>query len=435
MSDLHITGGRLVDPANGVDEVTDLFLSGGAVAGVGKKPKNFSAAQCIDAAGMLVLPGVIDLCARLQPGEAHASGAGATIAGETRAAAAGGITRLLCPPDTAPVADTPAVARMIQDRAAAGGGARVHPLGALTVGLRGERLADMALLMDAGCAGVGNAQTAVGNTLVMRRAMQYAATYNLPVFVRACDPWLQGNGVAHEGEISTRFGLPAIPEAAETAGVARDLALIETSGARAHFDLISTARAVEMIAEARERGLAVSAGVAVHQLHFNEGDIGAFDTRYKVFPPLRTENDRRALLRGLEENAIGAICSDHQPHDADAKLAPFVEAAPGISGLDTLLSMTLELAERGELRLATAVAALTSGPAAVIGMDAGHLARGAPADVCVFDPAREWTLDENAMQSSGKNSPWLGRKLRGRAAATIIGGEIAHLDGAPVTER
>jgi len=420
---VHIAGGHLVDPANGIDAPADVFLRDGKVAGIGKKPKGFAAERRIDAAGLLVLPGIIDLCARLrEPGEAHK----ATIAGETRAAAAGGITRLLCPPDTVPVVDTPAVAHMIQDRAAACGYARVHPLGALTAGLGGERLADMALLMDAGCLGVSNALHAVENTLVMRRAMQYASTYDLPVFVTPCDPWLQGNGVAHEGEISTKFGLPAIPEAAETVGVARDLALIETSGARAHFDLISSARAVTMIAEARARGLAVSAGVAVHHLHFNERHIGLFDSRYKVFPPLRTERDRLGLLRGVGDGSIRAICSDHQPHDADAKLAPFVEAAPGIAGVDTLLALTMELVTQGALPRATAIAALTANPAAIIGLDAGHLGRGAVADLCLFDAAREWTLDHGSMLSQGKNSPWFGRKLRGRVTATIIAGEVAH---------
>ncbi len=420
---LLIAGGHVLDPANNLDEVRDLYVGRGKIAAIGKKPKAFTIARRIDAAGLLVLPGLIDLCARLrEPGAAHT----ATIASETRAAAAGGITRMVCPPDTAPVIDTPAMAQMIRDRAGVCGFSRVHPLGALTAGLGGERLADMALLMDAGCVGVGNGLRPVANTLVMRRAMQYAATYGLPVFVTPCDPWLQGNGVVHEGEVSTRLGLPAIPEAAETAGVARDLALIETSGARAHFDLLSSGRAVEMIAEATARGLAVSAGVAVHHLHLTDQHIGTFDTRYKVFPPLRTERDRLALLRGVGEGTIHAICSDHQPQVADAKLAPFVEAAPGISGVDTLLPLTMALINQGALPRATAIKALTANPAAIIGIDAGHLGVGALADLCLFDPALKWTLEPASMHSNGKNTPWLGHTLTGKVVTTLIGGKVVY---------
>ena len=428
---LIIQGGHVVDPKNAVDARCDVYVRDGKIAALDKPPspkkfEGFDNARRIDASGCLVLPGLIDLCARLrEPGE-HA----ATIASETAAAASGGITRMVCPPDTEPLIDTPAMVRMIAEHANACGFSRVHPLAALTAGLAGERLADMALLMDAGCVGVSNGLRAVENTLVMRRAMQYASTYNLPIFLTPCDPWLRGNGVVHEGEISTRLGLPAIPVAAETAGVARDLALIETSGARAHFDLLSTARAVEMVAEAKARGLAVSAGVSIHHLHLSEQHIGAFDTRCKVFPPLRTEADRRALLDGIAAGTIGAICSDHQPQVADAKLAPFVEAAPGIAGVDTLLTLTMALVAQNALTRTAAIAALTANPAAIIGADAGHLGVGAPADLCLYDPTMKWRLDAQSMQSNGKNSPWLGCALTGKVVATIIGGEVVYGDAA-----
>lgn len=423
---LLIAGGRVVDPANNIDGIRDVYVRRGKIAAIGKKPNAFDRGRRIDAAGLMVFPGLIDLCARLrEPGEAHT----ATIDSETRAAASGGITRMVCPPDTFPVIDTPAMVRMIRDSAGACGFTKVHPLGALTAGLDGQRLADMALLMDAGCVGVSNGLRAVENTLVMRRAMQYAATYGLPVFVTPCDPWLQGNGVVHEGEVSTRLGLPAIPEAAETVGVARDLALIETSGARAHFDMVSSGRAVEMIAEANARGLAVTAGVAIHHLHLNEQHIGTFDTRCKVFPPLRTERDQLALVRGVAEGTIRTICSDHQPHGADAKLAPFVEAAPGISGVDTLLALTMNLVNHGALTCSTAIAALTANPAAIIGIDAGHLGVGAAADLCLFDPARAWVLDAQSMRSNGENSPWLGRTINGKVVTTFIGGKMVYSEG------
>ncbi|MEA3291970.1 MAG: dihydroorotase [Pseudomonadota bacterium] len=420
---IFIRGGRLVDPASERDGTHDLYLADGRIAGIDSPPTGFKAEQTIDAAGLVVCPGLVDLCARLrEPGAEHI----ATIASETRAAAAGGITHLICPPDTRPVIDTPAMARMVRDRAAEMGLARVHPLGALTVGLEGNRLTDMAMLTDAGCVGVSNALAPLENSLVLRRAMQYAAGFDIPVFLYPQDPWLQGNGCVHEGEISTRLGLPAIPEAAETVGVARDLALIETSGARAHFHLISCGRALEMIEEAERRELPVTAGVAVHNLHLTENDIGAFDTLYKVLPPLRSAADREALRRGVASGSISAICSDHQPHGADAKLAPFGEAAPGISGLETLLPLTLRLVREELLTLPRAIAALTSNPAQIAGLEAGRIAIGDPADLCIFDPDAQWTLTEEDMLSRGRNTPFLGSELTGRVMCTLVDGRIVH---------
>ena len=426
-----IRNGHLVDPANGINARTDLYISNGKIAGVGAPPKipdlrssgesGFS--NEIDATGYYVFPGLVDLCARLrEPGEEHK----ATIRTEARAAASAGITRMVSPPDTFPIIDTPAMAHMIQDRADDAGFTVVHPLGALTVGLKGERLTDMAMLMDAGCVGVSNALQSVENTLLMRRAMQYASTYDIPVFINPQDPWLQGNGVVHEGEISTRLGLPAIPEAAETVGVARDIALIETSGARTHFNLLSCGRSVSMISEAQHRKLPVTASVSVHHLLCSENDIGAFNTQYKVMPPFRTEKDRQELIRGVNEGYIRAICSDHQPHDIDAKLVPFSEAAAGIAGIETLLPLTFSLVNNHQLSLETAIAAVTSNPAAIIGIDAGHLAVGAQADLCLFDPVRSWIFDSETMQTHGRNSPFLGARLQGKVVKTLIKGRAVY---------
>jgi dihydroorotase len=417
---IKIANGHLVDPTNNIDEITSVFIDDGRILSIGDQPKDFVADEEIEAKNQYVFPGLVDICTRLrEPGEEHK----ATIASETKAAAGGGITMMVCPPDTFPIIDTPAMAHMIQNRAEDSGYARVRPQGALTLGLKGERLTDMAMLIDAGCVGVSNAHETMQNTLVMRRAMQYASTYDIPVFLTPTDPWLLGNGVVHEGAVSTRLGLPAIPEAAETVGVARDLALIETSGVRAHFEMLSCGRSVTMIEEARQRGLPVTASVSVHQLLFTENNIGEFDTRYKVMPPLRTISDKQSLLDGIASGHIDAICSDHQPHGADSKLAPFSEAATGIAGLDTLLTLTYKLVREDHFTLPTAIAALTCNPAKIIDTDAGHLSVGAKADLCIFDPNHQWILNSESMLSRGRNSPLVDQELQGKVVRTLLEGK------------
>jgi len=419
---LVIRGGRLIDPANGIDAKKDLYIDAkGFVAGVGKAPAGFKAARTLDADGRVVCPGLVDLRARLrEPGLEYK----ATIESETRAAVAGGITTLCCPPDTNPVIDTPAMAQMIQSRAWRFGLAFIHPLGALTRGLDGQLLADMEALDEAGCVGVSNALMPVHDTQVLRRAFEYAATLDLTVHLHAEDPWLKGKGCVHEGEVGTRLGLPGIPEAAETVAVARDLALIEQTGCRAHFCGLSSARAVAMVAEARARGLAVTADATAHHLHLTEHDVDGFDTRCHVRPPLRAKKDREALRRALKNGVIGAICSDHQPHEPDAKLAPFAESAPGISGLETLLPLTLKLVDENVLDMADAIALLTHRPAHILGIESGQLAVGATADVCVFDPKETWTLADDRMVSRGHNTPFRGREFRGRVTHTLVGGKV-----------
>jgi dihydroorotase len=256
----------------------------------------------------------------------------------------------------------------------------------------------------------------------MRRALEYAASFDLTVFLHAEDPWLSAPGCMHEGEVSAQLGLPGIPEAAETVGVARDLALIEQTGVRAHFCGLSSARAVTMIAEAQAKGLAVSADVAAHHLHLTEHDIGYFNTQCRVRPPLRARADRDGLREALKHGTLAAVCSDHQPHEPDAKLAPFAEAEPGISGLETLLPLTLKLVDDGLLTLNQAIALLTRRPAEILGIDAGHLGVGATADVCIFDPTAHWTLSAGQLVSRGRNSPFLGWPLRGRVTHTVVGG-------------
>ena len=416
-----IMGGRVIDPANSVDQTQDLFICDGKIAGFGIPTREIELDKTLDAGGLVVCPGLVDLQARLrEPGEEHK----ATLESELAAAVAGGITTICCPPDTDPVIDTPAMVQMIRQRAEEIGLTQVLPVGALTRSLAGKQLTDMAALRDAGCVALSNAENTVDNTLVMRRAMQYATTFDLTVFLNALDPWLKGNGCVHEGEVSTRLGLPVIPEAAETVALARELALIETTGARGHITQLSCARSVAQLADARERDLAVTAAVSAHHLHLSEQDIGEFDTRCHVIPPLRSLTDRNGLRQGLTDGVIEAICSDHQPHGLDAKLAPFSESSPGIAGLETLLSLTLKLVDEGVLKLPEAVAALTANPARILGIDTGQLSIGARADLCVFDPTEQWQVDAGKLRSNGSNTPFDGQSLPGAVRWTLVSGEV-----------
>ncbi len=416
---IRIHSGRVIDPAVNEDAVRDVFIDQGLVVDPRQARENFAVEHEIDAKGKVVCPGLVDLQARLrEPGEEHK----ATMQSELAAAIAGGITSVCVPPDTNPVIDTPAMVHMVRQRGRRIEKARVYPLGALTASLAGERLTDMAALRDAGCTALSNGDHSIDNTLVMRRAMQYASTFDLTVFLTALDPWLKGNGCVHEGEVSTRLGLPVVPEAAEVVALARELALIETTGARAHITQLSCARSVEKIREAKARGLNVTAAVSTHHLHLSEQDIGEFDTRCHVMPPLRSIADRDALREGLASGVIDAICSDHQPHGLDAKLAPFSESAPGIAGLETLLSLTLKLVRDKVISLPDALGRITSQPARILGIDVGQLTPKTPADICIFDPNAQWRVDASGLKSQGSNTPFDGYSLPGTVETVLVAG-------------
>lgn len=417
-----IQGGRVIDPAHQTDTVADLFVADGRIAALGQPPADFTADRVIDARNRIVCPGLIDLCARpREPGQEHK----ATIASETRAAAAAGITTLVCPPDTDPVIDEPAVVELIRRRAEAAGYARVLALGALTHRLRGERLAEMAALKEAGCVGVGDGGRPIANTRVLRRALEYAATFDLTVFLTPFDPEL-GHGLVHEGQVATRLGLPGIPAAAETGTLARDLELVRDLGVRVHFGRLSSARAVELVTRARAEGLPVTADVAVHHPHLTEIDLAGFDSRCHVRPPLRGLRDKDALRIGLASGALGALCSDHQPHEPDAKQAPLGDTEPGISGLDTLLALGLRLTRDGVMPLPVLLERLTWGPARILGLEGGHFGTGAPADVCIFDPEAVWVLEPGTLRSRGQNSPFVGWELQGRVTHTLLAGRAVY---------
>jgi dihydroorotase len=418
---IRISGGRLIDPGNRIDALLDVYVAGGRVVAVGHPPDGFSTDIELDASGLYVIPGLIDLNTRLrEPGEEFK----ATIDSECRAAAAGGITTLCCPPDTDPVIDTPAVIELIRHRAQQAGSARVVSLGALTRGLGGEHLSEMSALQRAGCVGVSNALKPLASTYIQRRAFEYAATFGLTVFLHADDAALSANGCMHEGHLSTRLGLPGIPEAAETVAVARDLALIQQTGVCAHFCRLTTQRAVRMVARAQFDGVPVSADVAIPNLYLSELDTIDFGADYHFIPPLRTQEDRDGLLEGLHSGTLSALCSDHQPHEADAKLAPFPATEPGASGLDSLLSLTLKLVEENHLLLPDAIARVTSGPASILNLPYGELSVGRAADICILDPRATWRLDEASMHSQGKNTPFRGWEMSGRVRYTLRDGKI-----------
>jgi len=420
---IRIAGGRLIDPHNRIDDELDLYIADGRIAAVGATPDGFTSDIELDASGLLVVPGLIDLCARLrEPGEEFK----ATIDSECRAAAAGGITTLCCPPDTDPVIDTPAVIEMIHHRALQVGGARVVGLGALTQNLDGEHLSEMFALKQAGCVGVSNALNPLASTLIQRRAFEYAATFDLTVFLHADDSALSANGCMHEGHVSTRLGLPGIPEAAETVAVARDLALIQQTGVRAHFGRLTTQRAVRMVARAQFDGAPVTADVAVPNLYLTELDVIDFGADYHFIPPLRTQEDRDGLREGLRGGTLAAICSDHQPHEPDAKRAPFPATEPGASGLDSLLPLTLKLVTENHMLLHDAIARVTSGPAKILNLPYGELGIGRAADVCILDPDATWRLDKDSMNSLGKNTPFHGWEMRGQARYTLRDGNIIY---------
>jgi len=418
---IRIGGARVVDPASRIDEVADVFIADGRILAIGRAPGGFDADRELDGKGRVLIPGIVDLRARLrEPGAEHK----ATIASETRAAVRGGITTLVCPPDTDPVVDTPAVAELIHQRAADSALARVDVIGALTRSLDGRNLAEMGALKEAGCLGVSNALEPVTDTEVMLRAMEYAATFGLTVFVHAEDARLARGRMVHDGAIATRLGLAGIPEIAETIAVARELLLVERTGTRLHFCHLSTGPAVDMVRDAQTHGLPVSADVAIHQLLLCEDDVGSFDADCHVRPPLRSVDDRARLRAGVRAGVIGSVCSDHQPHEVDAKLNPFPETEPGMSALDSLLALTLGMVADDELTLNQAVAALTSGPAAALGLDRGTLAVGSVADLCLFDADEQWRLDAKSMSSRGHNTAFAGRTLGGRVHLTMVDGRV-----------
>lgn len=414
---------RVLDPASEFDAPGFVAVREGRIESVGAQRPTGRFDETIEATGLWLMPGIVDLAARFrEPGQTHK----ASFASETRAAQAGGITAVTIPPDTDPPIATPAVVDRIRGIAAKLGGLDVYTLGALTANLGGESLAEMSALKQAGCIGVSNAAFPLRDSLVGCRALEYAQGLDLTVHVFAQNPALANRGCAHEGPVATRLGLAPIPVAAEVSAIRFWISLVEDTGAAVHFGRLSTARGVAMVETAQRNGLRVSADVAVHQLFLTEADLVGFDAMCHVLPPLRAAADREALREGLRRGVLGAICSDHQPHEADAKINPFPLTEPGISGLDTLLALGLQLVEEGVLSPLQLAQRLSLGPARVLGVEAGSLSAGATANLVLLDPAARREVRRENLLSAGRNTPFLGRQLPGRVHLTLHRGNAVY---------
>ncbi len=421
---LLIKRGNIVDVAGGSMRTCDLYLRDGVIAGIDSAPRNFNAIKTIDAGGRWVLPGLIDCQARLRdPGQPEK----ANIESEIEAAIKNGITTLCVPPDTQPPIDNSATVELIHHRNEVfGHRAHVYPIGALTRGLGGEQLSNMASLRANGCIAFSNAKAPLANNLVQRRAMDYAAGQQALVVIQPLDHDLVANGCAHEGPIATRLGLPSIPEAAETAALAKDIELVAQTGARTHFGQLSCARSVDMIRRAKSKGLPITADCAIHQLFLTDHDIAGFDSNMFTIPPFRSQHDRDALREGVADGTIDCLCSDHQPHEVDAKLKPFPSAEPGISALDTLLALALRLVEEELLPLPELLAKLTLNPATVFELPGGRIAVDEIADLAIVDPEPHWICRAADFVSKGKNTAFEGWDFSGRVTHTIIGGDVVY---------
>ena len=420
-----IKDGRVIDPENGMDAVNDVYIVAGKIVAVGDGPDSFQANYVINARGLVVCPGLVDLSVRLrEPGLQYK----ATLESEMKAAAAGGVTSLACPPDTDPPLDEPGLVEMLKDRARSLNQAHVYPIGALTQGLKGERLTEMAELHDAGCVAFSQSDKLLLGSRVMMQAMQYASTFNFRVWLRPEDDGIADSGVAHDGEVATRLGLPAVPVCAETIALSKIILIAKGTGAKVHLCRISSAEGVAMVREARQQGLPITCDVAVNHIHLSEMDISFFDSNCHLIPPLRGISDRDALRSGLVDGTIDAVCSDHAPVDEDAKLVPFGESEAGATCIELLLSLVLKWAEEINIPLAVAVAKVTSEPAKILGVEAGDLSVGAAADICIFDPEQHWRVEASTLRSQGKNTPFLGMELQGKVKYTLANGIIVYED-------
>ena len=417
-----IQGGRVLDPQSKTDEVADVAISAGKIVAIGKAPEGFQAQKTIDAKGCIVMPGLVDLSVRLkEPGHEHEG----MLDSELAAAVAGGVTSLVCPPDTDPVLDEPGLVEMLRFKAEKLNRSKVMPLGALTRGLKGEILTEMVQLTEAGCVGFSQAEVALENTQVLQRALQYANSFGYTVWLRPQELHL-GKGVAASGPLATRMGLSGVPVAAETIALHTIFELLKSTKAHVHLCRISSAAGVALVRQAKAEGLPITCDVSINSLHLTDADVGYFDSRARVSPPLRQQRDRDALREALADGTIDALVSDHSPVSEDEKALPFAEAEPGATGLELLLSLTLKWSQDSKVPLLRAMATITNEAARVLKQDLGQLKVGAQADVCILDPEAHWQVTAQNLRSQGKFTPFSGYDLPGRVQYTLVGGQIAY---------
>jgi len=418
---IRISNGRVIDPMSARDEVVDIYVAAGKIVGIGAAPADFHANRTLDASGLVVCPGLVDLSVRLrEPGFEYR----ATLESEMLAAAAGGITSLACPPDTDPPLDEPGLVEMLKFRAKNLPGPRVYPIGAMTQKLEGKMLTEMAELTEAGCRAFTQADAPMANNQVLLRAMEYAATFGFSLWLRPQDVALARGGVAHDGAVASRLGLPGIPVLAETVALATILQLARETGARIHLARLSARASIAMVRAAKAQGLAVTCDVATPHVHLSENDLVSFDSHLHLVPPLRSLRDRDAIREALRDGSIDALCSDHTPVDEDAKQVPFGESVPGASGVELLLPLTLKWAREMGVPLMQAIDLISWKPAQILGVPGGNLAVGSYADICIFDEAAEWIVTPQALTSQGDNTPFLKHPMQGRVRYTLIDGHI-----------
>jgi dihydroorotase len=425
MSTLRITGGRVIDPANGIDTVADVWVQNGRIAAVGKA--KLSADDTLDAAGRIVSPGFVDMHVHLrEPGQEWKE----DIESGSRAAVAGGVTSMACMPNTQPRLDHAGVVRQVVERGREVGLCRVHPIAAVSKNLEGKELTEMRELVRAGAVAFSDDGLPIWHAGVMRKSLEYASTFDFLVIQHAEELGLTKGGAVNEGWISTQLGVTGIPAAGEDAMVARDIMLTQLTGARYHVAHISTAGAVELVRQAKRQGLRVTAEAAPHHFALTEEEVLNYNADAKMNPPLRTEADRQAVIAGLGDGTIDAIATDHAPHHEDDKRCGLSCAAFGIVGLESLLPVSLDLVRSGVLTLPQLIAKLTHVPAALLNLPAGTLSPGQAADITIFDPEARWTLDRDKLFSKSRNTPWHGREMTGRVTHTLLDGRIVFADGA-----
>lgn len=428
LSPIAYINARLLDPESGLDGPGALLTKDGLIADLGHDlfangvPEDMTVVDC---GGRVLCPGLIDMRVFIgEPGHEHKE----TLASASEAAAAGGVTAIIMQPDTDPVIDEVALVEYVKRQARDKAKVRIHPMAAITKGLEGQNMAELGLLAAADAVAFTDGRNTVADAQVMRRALSYASAFDLLLCQMPQDCSLSRHGVMNEGEVSMRLGLPGNPAISEIIGLERDLKLVELTGGRYHAATLSTAASVEAMRQARKRGLPATAAVAAHNFALNESEVGEYRTFAKTEPPLRTEDDRAAMVDGLADGTIEIICSSHDPQDPESKRLPFEQAATGVIGLETLLPLALELYHNRRMTLLQVIGCMTAKPAALLGLRGGKLRPGAPADLLVFDPDRPWRIEEDAIHSKSRNLPYEGRPVQGRPWRTVVGGRAVFSD-------